>query len=130
MSLIKPILEYIIFHDNRKTFTVKISYFHKDHIKIIHYKTLNFESLTPINVEKAFIIHFRFKSTEELINKNKRGFYNWLDNKTLQWTLRGHIDDYFNQNEITLEKINYIEKELNIKLYFYRIKYYLKKLIF
>ena len=98
--------------------------------KLIHYKTLNFESLTPINVEKAFIIHFRFKSTEELINKNKRGFSNWLDNKTLQWTLRGHIDDYFNQNEITLEKINYIEKELKIKLNLYRIKYYLKKLIF
>ena len=91
---------------------------------------MNFESLTPINVEKAFIIHFRFKSTEELINKNKRGFSNWLDNKTLQWTLRGHIDDYFNQNEITLEKINYIEKELKIKLNLYRIKYYLKKLIF
>jgi len=98
--------------------------------QLVHYKTLNFESLTPINVEKAFIIHFRFKSTEELINKNKRGFGNWLDNKTLQWTLRGHIDDYFNQNEITLEKINYIEKELKIKLNFYRIKYYLKKLIF
>ena len=90
--------------------------------KLIHYKTLNFESLTPINVEKAFIIHFRFKSTEELINKNKRGFGNWLDNKTVQWTLRGNIDDYFNQNEITLEKINYIEKELKIKLPFYNSK--------
>ena len=98
--------------------------------KKINYKKLNFESLTPINVEKAFIIHFRFKSTQELINKNKRGFGTWLDNKTLLWTLKGHIKDYFDQNEITSEKLNYIEKELQTKLYSYRITYYFNKLFF
>ena len=98
--------------------------------KQIYYKVLNFEKLTPINIEKAFIIHFRFKSTQELVNKNKRGFGSWLDNQTLEWTLKGHINDYFEHNKITLEKIKYIEKNLKIKLYYHRIKVFLSKFFF
>ena len=31
----------------------------------INYKDLNFEKKLPIKIEKAFIIHFRYKSTEK-----------------------------------------------------------------
>ena len=98
--------------------------------KQIKYKLLNFEKLTPINIKKAFIIHFRFKSTQELISKIKRGFGSWLDNQTLEWTLKGHINDYFVHNEVTLEKINYIEKNMNIKLCYYRLQFFLSKIFF
>ena len=51
--------------------------------KIIPYKNLNFESIIPINIEKAYIIHYDFKSTEEFINKYNRGYNNWFKEKTL-----------------------------------------------
>ena len=35
--------------------------------KIIFYKNINFESLEPINFRNAYIIHYRFKTTEEFI---------------------------------------------------------------
>jgi hypothetical protein len=50
--------------------------------KQIVYDNMNFESLSPFNGEKAFIIHYRFKSTEELINKCKRGYSNWFGSNT------------------------------------------------
>ena len=50
--------------------------------KIINYKKLNVESVSEINVNKAYLIHFRFKSTEEFINKYKRGYSHWHGNKT------------------------------------------------
>ena len=85
----------------------------------VFYKEINFEIIEPINVDKAFIIHLRFRSTEESINKSKRGFRkNWLPFDL------GYIGDYFQQNPITLEKINYIEKELKLNLWKYRLKYY------
>ena len=99
-----------------------------DIIKINNDDDLVYEQVIPPNFEKAFIIHFRFRSTEELIIKNKRGFSNWLHD--LEFTLNAHIWDYFNQNEITLEKIDYIEKELNLNLWKYRLRYYYSKLFF
>ena len=96
---------------------------------IVIRKEINFEGIEPINVDKAFFIHFRFKSTEELINKRKRGFGDWLGD-FLAYTLQAHINDYFEQNKITLEKIEYIEKELNTYMWKLRIQYYFQKLFF
>ena len=86
------------------------------------------ESTKPINTKKAFLVHFRFKSTEEFVNKYKRGYRNWFG-KRLKSFLEGNIEDYFNQNKITLEKINFIEKELQVNLLYYKIKYYFCKII-
>jgi hypothetical protein len=89
--------------------------------KIIFYKKLNYESLNQINIKKAYIIHYRYKTTEEFINKYKRGYKNWFGNKVNKF-LKGTINDFFRVNKITIKKINYIEKELNINLSEYRKK--------
>ena len=86
------------------------------------------EGSYKINVEKSFIIHFRYKSTEEFIAKYKRGLSNWFGNRENELViLNRRLDEYFEQNEITLEKLDYVEKELNISLLYYRIKYYVSK---
>ena len=90
---------------------------------------INIESIKPINIEKAFLIHFRFKSTEELIKKFKRGYSNWFRNKIKDF-LKGNLEDYFEQNKITLEKIKYIEKELKVNLLYFKIRYYFCKIFF
>ena len=77
--------------------------------KQIIYRNINFESLTPISIKKAYIIHYRFKSTEEFINKYKRGYKNWFKNETK--ILLSKMKEYFTETELTLEKLNYIEKE-------------------
>ena len=66
-----------------------------------------------------YIDHFCFKSTEEFVNKLNRGsaFYGY-DNKI---KLK-KIDWYFGINELSLQKINYIEKYAKINLTKYRIK--------
>ena len=87
--------------------------------KRIYYKNMNFETLYPINTEKAYIIHFRYKSTEELINKLKRGYSNWFKNKLRKFIIR-NIETYLKINKPTLEKINFIEKELKINLSRYK----------
>ena len=87
--------------------------------KRIYYKNMNFETLYPINTEKAYIIHFRYKSTEELINKLKRGYSNWFKNKLRKFII-GNIETYLKINKPTLEKINFIEKELKINLSRYK----------
>ena len=84
-------------------------------------KKINFEKIRPINTEKAYIIHYRFKSTEEFINKYKRGYSNWFGRKINKF-LKTKIKEYLEENEITLEKINYIEKELKINLNAYKLK--------
>lgn len=61
-----------------------------------------------INIKKAYIIHFRFKSTEEFIKKLKRGYNNWLGSEKNKF-FKEIIDWYFWVNKITLEKINYIK---------------------
>jgi hypothetical protein len=72
-------------------------------------------------MNKAYLIHFRFKSTEEFINKYKRGNGNWYSNKTII-ALLDRLTTYFEENKITHEKIDYIEKELKLNLSIYREK--------
>jgi hypothetical protein len=83
--------------------------------KIFYKKKMNFESLYPINIKKAFIIHYRYKSTEEFVNKYKRGYKDWYGNNTNKF-LNGTIKEFFKINKITIQKINYIEKKLNLNL--------------
>lgn len=75
-----------------------------------------------INIEKAFIVHFRFKSTEEFVLKCKRGYSYWLRKREKEFILE-LLDWYFGINKVTLEKINYIEKNLNISLKKFRDRY-------
>ena len=93
---------------------------------IIRYKKMNFEYIKNININKAYIIHFRFKSTEEFISKYKRGYSNWHGNQINQ-VLMQRLESYFEENEITLEKIDYIEKELKLNLNKYRNMYKLNR---
>ena len=95
----------------------------------INYDYINIESVLPINVDKAFLIHFRFKSTEEFITKFKRGYSDWFGDR-LDWFLNENLGDYFGQNNITLEKIDYVERELNVRLFKYRLKYYLSHMFY
>lgn len=64
-----------------------------------------------------FIDHFYFKSTEEFINKINRGdaYYNNSDALKMD-----KINCYFDSNDITIEKIDYIEKETKTNLTKYR----------
>ena len=89
--------------------------------KRIYYKNINFERIKPININKAYIIHFRFKSTEEFIIKMKRGYSNWLKNK-LGKTIRENIYTFLKVNKPTKEKLNLIERELKIDLSKYKKK--------
>lgn len=87
---------------------------------IINYTNINFQFIKPINTNKSYLIHFRFKSTEEFINKYKRGYSKWHTN--INQILKDRLESYFEENGITSEKINYIEKELKLNLSFYRLK--------
>ena len=64
-----------------------------------------------------YIDHFRFKSTEEYINKIKRGdcFYGNYSKLTFEV-----IKFYFKSNKITLNKIKYFESKSNLNLSFFR----------
>jgi hypothetical protein len=76
---------------------------------------------SDINIDKAYIIHFRYKSTEEFIKRYKKG-YNWVkDKKYLASYLKSKILDYFNYNQVTKNKVEYIERELHINLTKYNI---------
>ena len=83
--------------------------------KKINYTILEIEDVSQISTKYAYIIHFRYKSTEEFIKKFKRGYSNWFGNR-IKAFLYGNLREYFQLNKITLEKINYIENELNISL--------------
>ena len=87
--------------------------------KIINYKNINFESINKINIRKAYIIHYKYKSTEEYINKCKRGYGNWFGSK-LKDVIDYKIKEYFEDNIITKEKIDFFEKELKINLTKYK----------
>lgn len=89
--------------------------------KRIYYKKMDFENIRPINIKLAYIIHFSDKSTEELIKKIKRGYRNWLKERTSKFVMN-KPNIYFSYNKITPEKINYIEKELNISLNEFKLK--------
>ena len=70
-----------------------------------------------INIEKAYIIHFKFKSTEEFINKFKRGYRKWFRPDFMNRSIK----DYLKYNKLTYEKIKYFERELNLNLTSYNI---------
>ena len=87
----------------------------------LNYTKLSFEYIHKnINIEKAYFIHFKYKSTEEYIKKLKRGYSNCFINQTRSRNWR--INEYFEDNKITLEKIEYIEKELKLNLSKYKNK--------
>ena len=90
---------------------------------LINKSIINFEYIKEININKAYIIHFKYKSTEEYINKYKRGYSNWIDSASLF----SKITEYLKDNKITKEKIDYFEKELKLNLTKYRK--YIKKII-
>ena len=87
--------------------------------KIIYYQNMNFEYINNININKAYIIHFKYKSTEEFINKMKRGYGKWFGKRITQ-VINNKIADYFSTNNITREKVEYLERELNISLQRYK----------
>jgi hypothetical protein len=97
--------------------------------KVFSYTNINFESVTPINVEKAFIIHFKYKSTEEFVNKYTRGYRDWFHDY-LEQALKNILNEYFEQNKITLEKINLVEKGLKKNLRSFKIDYYFTKIFY
>ena len=89
--------------------------------RIVNYTKLHFQSMKPHNSDRAYILHFHFKSTEEHINKFKRGYKNWP-----HLNIDGWIYNYFKNNKVTLEKIELFEKEFNITLDKYRNKLHIK----
>lgn len=93
---------------------------------IIKYKKMDMKQLYPVNIEKAYIIHFKYKSTEEFINKFKRGYSNWHKNKKKHLYNKLYKYLQFKYNKITKEKLKYIENELNVNLkkYYKKIKLY------
>ena len=76
---------------------------------------MDFIRIIPINIKRAYIIHFEHKSTEELIKKLKRGYKNWLKSYTRKFMIE-KIKYYLRINNATPEKINYLEKELKLNL--------------
>ena len=97
--------------------------------EVFSYTNINFEWVLPINVDKAFIIHFKLKSTEEFVNKYNRGYRDWFKDFLAQ-ALKNILNEYFEQNKITLEKINLIEKGLKISLTSFKIDYYFTKIFY
>ena len=81
--------------------------------EIIYYKKMNFEHTKPISINKAYIIHFKYKSTEEFVKKFKRG-YHYYSKSASNSNLLFILIDYFKINTITKEKISFIQKELNL----------------
>ena len=92
--------------------------------RIVNYTKLGFQSLRPFNGDKAYILHFYYKSTEEHINKFKRGYRNWPQTGLNPW-----INGYFRDNKLTIEKIEMLEREFNITLDKLRNKLFKKKSI-
>ena len=78
--------------------------------KIIKYKKINFETIDEINIDKAYIIHFYYKSIDEYINKMKRGYSNWFKINRNKYIYR-----YIKDNNLTKKGIDYIIKQFNKK---------------
>jgi hypothetical protein len=87
--------------------------------KKINNDIINFEHIDNINIRKSFIIHFHYKSTEEFIQKIKRGYSNWHGKELLN-VLKYKIYCYLKDNKMAKDKIEYLEKELNINLSEYK----------
>ena len=90
---------------------------------------INIEINRNQTFSKAFLIHFRYKTTEEFIKKYKRGYSTWFGNY-LDTFLSNNVRVFFEINRLSLEKINLVERELNISLTKYKIKYFLRALFF
>ena len=90
--------------------------------RILVKKKLNFQSIMHINTDRAYFVHFFFKSTEEYINKYKRGYKNWP-----HLNMDGRIKNYFKNNKLTIEKVEMFEIAYNITLDRYRNKLHIKK---
>ena len=118
-SIIRGKIENLSYWVHSPSFSPKRNVTCNNEGKKIYYKNMNFESISNININKAYIIHFCFKSTEEFINKIKRGYSNWFGKK-LSAFINSRIIDYFNMNTITRKKVEYIERELNISLKRYK----------
>lgn len=71
------------------------------------------------NFKNNYIDHYCFKSTEEYINKINKG--DAIFGKNIK-TMMHKIKLYFNYNKITLEKIEFIEKESGLNLNEYKLK--------
>lgn len=71
------------------------------------------------NFKNNYIDHYCFKSTEEYINKINKGDAIFGKNKKI---MMHKIKLYFNYNKITLEKIQFIEKESGLDLKEYKLK--------
>ena len=82
---------------------------------IIYYENMNLEQIWPVNIKRAYIIHFKYKSTEEFVNKINRGYKNWFGEKLNEFLLY-NVENYFHYNKPTLEKINFIENHTNLNL--------------
>ena len=76
---------------------------------------MNFEYIKPINIKKAYIIHFKYKSTEEFINKLKRGYSDWFKDNLKKFLIE-NVRDYLKNNNASPEKIKLFESELNLNL--------------
>ena len=87
--------------------------------QIINEEKLNFANIEPINTKQAYIIHFKYKSTEEFIKKYKKGYYG-ITGSYLGEVLKGKLKLYLEDNEITKQKIEYLEQELNLNLSTYK----------
>ena len=90
---------------------------------------INIEENFNKTFDKAFLIHFRYKTAEEFVKKYKRGYSTWFGDKLAEF-MNININHFFHINRLSLEKINYVERELNISLTKYKIKYYLRALFF
>jgi hypothetical protein len=73
-----------------------------------------------------YIDHYYSKSTEEFIYKinNKGSCLPLKNSKRYKNFLYGRIRKYFRENEITLKKIQMIEKGTGLNLYKYKIKFF------
>jgi hypothetical protein len=88
--------------------------------EIINYKNVFIEFINKIDITKAYIIHFKYKSTEETIKKLKRGYSNWYEKKLVPGLIRDKVISYLKDNKITKEKLEYLERELHIDLSEYK----------
>ena len=90
--------------------------------RIINKTNLNFQSIMKVNTDRAYFVHFFFKSTEEFINKYRRGYKDWPHLK-----VNAFIQNYFKNNKLTIEKVEMFENAFNITLEKYRNKFHIKK---
>ena len=83
--------------------------------KIINFKRIN--HMKNLDFENYYIDHYYFKSLEEFILKIKKGDTYFGHNKIFQ---EHRLRRYFRINKITLKKIKYIEKLLEVNLSYYK----------